>query len=171
MRVQSLASLSGLRIWRFHELWCRSQTRLGSQVVAVAGRLAAVAPIQPLAWEPPYAMGGAQKSKNKQTNEKTQKNKQQLLFLKSKDPLNACVLLFSSSPMHKARLTLLRCVLERSAQPCTSPQPGLFCFSFLCFLTAAPAMNIPFPALQVWPDVHASCILPLTFVTAETLEK
>ena len=24
MRVRSLASLSGLRIWRCHELWCRS---------------------------------------------------------------------------------------------------------------------------------------------------
>ena len=37
-RVQSLASLSDVR------LWCR---------------LAAVAPIRPLAWEPPYAMGAA----------------------------------------------------------------------------------------------------------------
>ena len=37
VRVQSLASLSGLRIWLFHELWCRSQMRLGSGVaVAVA---------------------------------------------------------------------------------------------------------------------------------------
>ena len=36
MRVGSLASLSGLRIWRCHrELWCRLQTWLGSQVVAV----------------------------------------------------------------------------------------------------------------------------------------
>ena len=31
------ASLSGLRIWHCHELWCRSQTQLGSGVaVAVA---------------------------------------------------------------------------------------------------------------------------------------
>ena len=35
--VRSLASLSGLRIWRCHELWCRLQMRLGSGiVVAVA---------------------------------------------------------------------------------------------------------------------------------------
>ena len=35
--VHSLALLSGLRIWRCCELWCRSQTRLGSRVtVAVA---------------------------------------------------------------------------------------------------------------------------------------
>ena len=33
--VRLLASFSGLRIWRCHELWCRSQTRLGS-CVAVA---------------------------------------------------------------------------------------------------------------------------------------
>ena len=36
-RVQSLASLSGSRIRCCHELWCRSQTQLGSGVaVAVA---------------------------------------------------------------------------------------------------------------------------------------
>ena len=32
--VQSLASLSGLRIQRYHELWCRSQTRLGGGTAA-----------------------------------------------------------------------------------------------------------------------------------------
>ena len=32
MWVQSLASLSGLRIWHCHELWCRLQTWLGSRV-------------------------------------------------------------------------------------------------------------------------------------------
>ena len=38
--VQSLALLSGLRVWRCHELWCRSQTWLRSLVavaLAVAG--------------------------------------------------------------------------------------------------------------------------------------
>ena len=30
--VRPLASLSGLRIWRCHELWCRSQMQLGSDV-------------------------------------------------------------------------------------------------------------------------------------------
>ena len=34
--VPSLASLSGLRIWRCWELWCRSQTWLGSGL-AVGG--------------------------------------------------------------------------------------------------------------------------------------
>ena len=32
MLVLSLASLSGLRIWRCPELWCRSKTWLGSRV-------------------------------------------------------------------------------------------------------------------------------------------
>ena len=32
LRVQALASLSGLRIWHCRELWCRSQTQLGSGV-------------------------------------------------------------------------------------------------------------------------------------------
>ena len=31
----SLASLSGLGLWRCHELWCGSQTRLGSRVAVV----------------------------------------------------------------------------------------------------------------------------------------
>ena len=52
-QIQSLASLSGLRILRCHELWCSLQRQLGSGV--------AVAPIKPPAWEPPYATGAALK--------------------------------------------------------------------------------------------------------------
>ena len=44
LQVQSLALLSGLRIQRCHELWCRP---------------VATAPVRPLAWEPPYAAGAA----------------------------------------------------------------------------------------------------------------
>ena len=35
MQIQSLASLSGLRIWHCRELWCRSKMRLGSRVAVV----------------------------------------------------------------------------------------------------------------------------------------
>ena len=56
LRVQSLASLSGLRIRCCHELWCRLQTRLGSGVAVAVARSAAAALI---AWEPPYAKGAA----------------------------------------------------------------------------------------------------------------
>ena len=56
--VRSLASLSGLKIQRCHELWCRLLVWLRSGIaVAVAG----AAPIGPLAWEPPYATGAALK--------------------------------------------------------------------------------------------------------------
>ena len=52
--VQSLASLSGLRIQHCCELWCRP---------------AAAAPIRPLAWELPYAEGAAlEKTKTKNKN-------------------------------------------------------------------------------------------------------
>ena len=56
--VRSLALLSGLRIRRCHDLWRRP---------------AATAPIRPLAWEPPYAVGTAlkgQKDKKKKKNPK-----------------------------------------------------------------------------------------------------
>ena len=59
LRVRSLPLLSGLTIQCCRELWCRSQTWLGSRV-AVALALAATAPIRPLDWEPPYAMGASQ---------------------------------------------------------------------------------------------------------------
>ena len=78
MQVQSLALLSGLRIrccvgyscsvdlallW----LWCRP---------------AAAAPIQPLAWEPPYASGMALKRQKK----KKKKEKNSLVAQQVKDP-------------------------------------------------------------------------------------
>ena len=65
-QVQSLALLRGFRIQRCRELWCRSQTRLGSCVTGAVGlwhRPAAAAPIQALAWEPPHASSAALKKK------------------------------------------------------------------------------------------------------------
>ena len=62
LRVQSLALLSGLRIRRCRELWCRLQTHLGLDPVLLWlwRRPVATALIGPLAWEPPYATGAAQ---------------------------------------------------------------------------------------------------------------
>ena len=69
-QVPSLASLSGLRIQHCCELRCRSQTRLRSLVAWLWCRLAAIALIHPLAWEPPYAAGVApNKDKIKQNKE------------------------------------------------------------------------------------------------------
>ena len=61
--VQSLASLSGLRIWHCCELWCRLQMQLALGLLWLWRRPAAVALIRPLAWEPPHAAGAALTSK------------------------------------------------------------------------------------------------------------
>ena len=70
-----MTSLSGLRIWLCRKLWCRSRTQLGSGIaVAVAhGHSSdlAAALVQPLAWEPPCAMGAAlKKIKSKRKKKK-----------------------------------------------------------------------------------------------------
>ena len=59
--VCSLDSLRGLRILRCHELWCSSQTWLRFWLLWLWCRPPATAPIQPLAWELPYALGVALK--------------------------------------------------------------------------------------------------------------
>ena len=59
MQVLSLASLSGLRTPHRCELWCRSKTWFRPDVAV------AVAPIRPLTWKPPYALGAALKKKKK----------------------------------------------------------------------------------------------------------
>ena len=65
LRVRSLASLSGLRIW--HCLSCDVGHRLGSDLALLWlwHRLAALAPIRPLAQELPRALGAALKRKVK----------------------------------------------------------------------------------------------------------
>jgi len=59
MQVQSLAPLSGFRIRWCHELWCRR----GSDLTLC--RLAAAAPILPLAWELPCATDASVEAKTK----------------------------------------------------------------------------------------------------------
>ena len=51
MLVQSLASLSRLKIWLCHKLWCGVGHRLGLDVVLLWLWPAAAAPIRSLAWE------------------------------------------------------------------------------------------------------------------------
>ena len=66
--IRSLALPSGLRIWCCGELWCRSQPCSGPTLLWLWCRQAVRAPIQSLAWEPPYASGVAlqrQKTKKK----------------------------------------------------------------------------------------------------------
>ena len=59
----SLTLLSGLRIWLCRELACRSQVQLGSGIAWLWCRLTAVAPVDPIPWEFPYAKGAALKRK------------------------------------------------------------------------------------------------------------
>ena len=72
LQVRPLASLTELRIWRCHKLWCRSQTQIGSGI-AVAMAKAAVALIRPLVWKPPYAAGMALKRKKKKKERKKER--------------------------------------------------------------------------------------------------
>ena len=64
--VPSLTSLSGLRIGS--SLSCGVGGRQGSDLMLLWQWPAAVAPILPLVWEPPYAMGAALKRKKKTPN-------------------------------------------------------------------------------------------------------
>ena len=64
--IQSLALVSGLRIWRCHEMCCRSWARLGSGVavaVVCAGGYSSDS------WELPYAAGVALRQKKKKKSE------------------------------------------------------------------------------------------------------
>ena len=66
---EEVGSIPGLAQWvkdlALCELWCRSQTWLGSALLWLWCRPAAVALIGPLAWEPPYAAGAALKRQKK----------------------------------------------------------------------------------------------------------
>ena len=61
MQVRSLTLLSGLRIRRCHDLWCRLQT--WSQICYCCGFGVGQQLIQTLAWEFPYAADAVLKSK------------------------------------------------------------------------------------------------------------
>ena len=65
MQVQSLALLSGLRIWHCVSYGAGHSCGLDLVLLLLWCRPAATAPIQPLAWELPYAMGVALKKTKK----------------------------------------------------------------------------------------------------------
>ena len=75
LRVWSLASLRGLRIWCCCELWYRSAD--AAQILSccdfgLGQRL--TAPFGSLAWELPYATGAALKKAKNKTKQKNKKN-------------------------------------------------------------------------------------------------
>ena len=65
MRVRSLALFSGLRIQHCHEVWLGRRSGSDPKLLWLWCRLAATAPIGPLAWEPPYAAGAGPETKTK----------------------------------------------------------------------------------------------------------
>ena len=65
IRVQFLASLSGLRIWRCCKLWHRLQMWLRYGVLRLWQKPAVAALIRLPPWELPYATGAAIKKKKK----------------------------------------------------------------------------------------------------------
>ena len=72
MQIRSLALLSGLRIWRCCELWCRWQTWLGSCIAVAVGQGSGYSSGSTPIWEIPYAVGGALKGPKNEN--KTKKN-------------------------------------------------------------------------------------------------
>ena len=69
-RVRSLASLRGLRIRRCQELWCGARHSLDPAWLWLRCRLAAAAPIRPLAWKLPQAEGAALKRQKRERERK-----------------------------------------------------------------------------------------------------
>ena len=77
-----MASLSGLKIWCCHELWCRSQTKLGSDVaVAVVYAVICSSDSTP-SWELSYALGAVLKNKKQQQKKKAHLKPSCQVFLK-----------------------------------------------------------------------------------------
>ena len=74
LRVRSLPLLSGLTIRRV-AVSCAVGCRRGSDpaLLWLWRRPVATAPIQPLAWEPPYAAGAAQEIEKKQKQKNPKK--------------------------------------------------------------------------------------------------
>ena len=63
--VWSLTLLSGLRIQHCHELWCRSQTQIRSDIAMAVAVASSYSSHSTLSWELPYSTSVTLKSKNK----------------------------------------------------------------------------------------------------------
>ena len=113
LRVQSLASLSGSRIQCCRELWCSCRCGSDLELLGLWRRPAAVAPTEPLAWKPPYAMGVALKRQktNKQTNkQEKQQQKTHNWCLKGRTTYERfCI--YTSCSSHKKASGKQRCPL------------------------------------------------------------
>ena len=86
-RVRSLASLSGLRIRCCRECGVGCRCGLDSTLLWLWFRLAAMAPIWPLAWESPHAAGVALEKTKKKKRRKDKKPKSQKKKKKKREKL------------------------------------------------------------------------------------
>ena len=82
-------------------LWCRP---------------AAIAPIQPLAWEPPHVMGAAQEMANKQTN-KTKQNKDRQISLREERVLQQTAFRLSTADWFRTWTGILALLGLQSTDP------------------------------------------------------
>ena len=82
MRVQSLASLSGLRIWPRAVVYVGRRRGSDPALLWLWCRPGAVALIRPLVWEFPYAIGTFLKKKKKE--KKRKKEKEEIKLNKNK---------------------------------------------------------------------------------------
>ena len=73
LQVQSLASLSGLRIRLCHELWCRPKMWLGSGIAVAVVQSGSCSSDSTPSLGTPYATGEALKSKKKKEKKKKRK--------------------------------------------------------------------------------------------------
>ena len=78
--VQSLALLSGQKIWGCHKLWHRSQLRLGSNVAVAVMWASAAALIWIWSWEPSICCRSSHKKQKKKLKIKIKKCKGSLAF-------------------------------------------------------------------------------------------
>ena len=147
VQVWSLASLSGLRIWHCHELWCRSKTQLGSQVaVAVVQASGHSSDSTPSLGTSIYCGCGPRKDKKKKKEERKKKN------FKSTDPLHVFWIaeylkLWSEFDIKRAMHGLQKGILKRSAflrDPQFMSPP--FLHSIACRATILEGF-----AVMVWP--------------------
>ena len=93
MQDRSLALLSGLRIRRCCELGVSHRCSSDPVLLWLWCRPAATAPIGPLAWEPPYAMGAAlQKTKRQKEKKKLKKENPSYIYSMAEAHISECQL-------------------------------------------------------------------------------
>uniref|UniRef100_A0A8D1BHD7 Cytosolic iron-sulfur assembly component 3 n=1 Tax=Sus scrofa TaxID=9823 RepID=A0A8D1BHD7_PIG len=112
--VRSLPLLSGLRIWRCRELWLGCRRGSDPALLWLWRRPVATAPIQPLAWEPPYAAGAAQEIATTTKDKKKKKRKE-------RRPIRVILIfLYRSRALLRGRRssTFLGCVRNQIKQVC-----------------------------------------------------